>query len=43
MNKKSGTSKASADRLVKTIIRQREKIKKLTIQNRRLQHQKQAA
>jgi len=27
----------------KTIIREREKIKKLTIQNRRLQHQKQAA
>ena len=27
----------------KAIIRQREKIKKLTIQNRRLQHQKQAA
>ena len=27
----------------KAIIRQRDKIKKLTIQNRRLQHQKQAA
>ena len=27
----------------KAIIREREKIKKLTIQNRRLQHQKQAA
>jgi len=27
----------------KTIIREREKIKKLTIQQRRLQHQKQAA
>jgi hypothetical protein len=43
MNKKSGTSKASATKLVKTIIREREKIKKLTIQQRRLQHQKQAA
>jgi hypothetical protein len=27
----------------KSIIRKRERIKKLTIQNRRLQHQKQAA
>jgi hypothetical protein len=27
----------------KSIIRERERIKKLTIQNRRLQHQKQAA
>jgi hypothetical protein len=50
MNKKSVGSKDAADKLVKNIRRKtarrysaEEKIKKMTIKNRRLQHQKQAA